>query len=99
LEPFLEREHTVVANGGALVKSPPWVQIIADAIGHSVYLSAVEETSLRGAALLALWKLGMASRLEAFPPVVGREYTPDPIHHEIYRRAAERQQRLYGSVG
>jgi gluconokinase len=95
LKPYLNDDHQVIANGGALVSSPQWVQIIADVLGHPITLSAVEETSLRGGALLALHTLGMAKGLDAFPPVSGREFKPDPIPHEIYRQAVERQQRLY----
>jgi gluconokinase len=48
----------VVATGGALRANPEWVPILADALGLPITLSGVEESSARGAALLALERLG-----------------------------------------
>ena len=53
--PWLEE---VVATGGALLKDPEWVQIMADALGRPVTTSGVKEASLRGAAVVALERLG-----------------------------------------
>ena len=95
LEPYLEEEHKVVASGGALVNSPGWVQILADVLGRRVLLSNVEEASARGAAMLALWKLGLVPSLETFLPAQGSEFSPNPHNYEIYRHAMQRQQKLY----
>jgi gluconokinase len=48
----------VVAGGGALHASPAWTRIIADAIGRPMRLSPHREATLRGAALLALERIG-----------------------------------------
>lgn len=48
----------VVAGGGALHGSPAWTRIIADALGRPMRLSPHHEATLRGAALLALERMG-----------------------------------------
>lgn len=48
----------VVAGGGALQASPVWTGIIADALGRPLRLSPHHEATLRGAALLALERIG-----------------------------------------
>jgi gluconokinase len=48
----------VVAGGGALHASPAWTRIIADALGRRMRLSPHREATLRGAALLALERIG-----------------------------------------
>jgi gluconokinase len=90
--------HSVIANGGALVRSPAWVQVIADVLGCEVTLSEVKEASARGAAMLALRSLGFVHDFEEFPSFTGREFESDPKRHEQYLRAKERQQRLYGFI-
>ncbi|MDQ3944766.1 MAG: FGGY-family carbohydrate kinase [Actinomycetota bacterium] len=49
---------TLVASGGAVSASAGWPHLLADATGHPVVLSRVAEASARGAALLALERLG-----------------------------------------
>ncbi|WP_420129691.1 gluconokinase [Longimicrobium sp.] len=48
----------VVAGGGALHASPAWTRIIAGAIGRPLRLSPHHEATLRGAALVALERIG-----------------------------------------
>ncbi len=86
----------VVASGGALLGSPAWMQILADALGCPVTASAEAEASSRGASLLALEALGAVAGADSFPARFGRTFMPDPARHEIYLKALERQKRLYG---
>lgn len=51
---------SVVATGGALLANPDWVQVLADVLGYPIEVSAVAEGSARGAAVLALERLGLA---------------------------------------
>ncbi len=90
-------EKEVVATGGGLLHSPTWTQIMADVLGRPVTISGVNEASSRGAALLGLEALGKLEIEEAEVPL-GETFEPDPDHHEIYRRAIERQRRLYDAV-
>lgn len=48
----------IVASGGSLRQSPVWTQIIADTLGHNLTVTDTDESSLRGAALLALETTG-----------------------------------------
>lgn len=88
--------RTVIATGAALIHSPAWLQIMADALGRSVQASVVPEASSRGVALLALEALGLLGRpLEDLAPPLGRAYEPRPEAHAVYRAAAARQAALY----
>jgi gluconokinase len=90
-------EKEVVASGGGLLHSPTWTRIMADTLGRPVTLSGVKEASSRGAALIALEALG-GPEIEAAQAPLGETFEPDPERHEIYRKALERQRRLYDSV-
>jgi gluconokinase len=99
LKPMAAPRHSIVANGGALLNSPAWLQIVADVFGHEVIaLSPKEEASARGAALLALEAVGALATLAQAPdPAEAPEadrYQPDPARHEIYREALKRGARL-----
>jgi gluconokinase len=83
-----------VASGGALRRSRPWQQILADVLGRPVALSAVDEASARGAALLALEALGHG-RLEDFEAPVSHVVEPDAARHLSYAGPRRRQQTLY----
>jgi gluconokinase len=81
----------VVLTGGALLKDPDWVQITADALGRPVTKSAVKEASLRGAAVIALERLGAAPP----PAPVGDVVEPRLDRADAYRAARDRHRRLY----
>jgi gluconokinase len=84
----------VVATGGALLHDPDWLQIVADALTRPIVTSGVEEASLRGAAVLVLERLGETPA----PAPLRRVVEPRPDRAEAYRRARERQRRLYEAV-
>lgn len=88
---FMPEVEEVVATGGALLKDPEWVQIMADALGRPVTTSGVREASLRGAAVVTLERLGAAPAPAPFGPVV----KPRPDKVEAFRAARERQRWLY----
>jgi gluconokinase len=92
---LLPHDHEVVASGGALLRSPAWLQIIADVLGRPVALSQVREASARGVALLVSEALGLLDDLAEAPPCIGRQIEPDPERHARYTEARQRQQRLY----
>jgi gluconokinase len=91
LMPELEE---IVVTGGALLKDPDWVQIMADALGRPVTTSGVKEASLRGAAVVVLERLG---ELPA-PAALGGVVEPRPDKVDVFRAARERQRRLYEVV-
>jgi gluconokinase len=90
-------EKEVVASGGGLLHSPTWTRIMADTLGRPITVSGVKEASSRGAALIALEALG-GPEIEAVQAPIGETFEPDPERHEIYRKAIDRQRRLYDSV-
>jgi gluconokinase len=90
-------EKEVIASGGGLIHSTTWTRIMADTLGRPVTLSGVKEASSRGAALIALEALG-GPEIEAADVPLGETFEPDPVRHEVYMKALERQRRLYNSV-
>ena len=63
LRRLLPGDPEIVASGGALLGSPAWLQIMTDVLNRPVAVSAVQEVSGRGAALLALEALGALADL------------------------------------
>jgi gluconokinase len=95
LRPMIAGDPRIVASGGALLRSPAWLQIVTDVLGRPVGVSGVEEASGRGAALLALEALGQIGSLEEVPNFIVSVHHPDPGRHGRYGEAMERQKRLY----
>ena len=81
----------IVATGHGLLADPEWVQLTADALARPVTVSAVEEASLRGAAVATLERLGH----EAAAAPLGEVFRPRQDRADAYRSARERQQQLY----
>ncbi|CAJ0995659.1 gluconokinase [Sodalis praecaptivus] len=81
-------QRQLIATGGGFLQSRIWAQIVADCLGEPLSVSAIEEGSLRGAALLVLEKYidirGIASP-------IARVVEPDLRAHEIYQYAKRRQ--------
>lgn len=84
----------VVATGGALAKDPEWIQLFADVLERPVVTIAVEEASLRGAAVLELERRGV----EVAPPAIARSFEPRPETFERHRANRDRLRRLYDAV-
>jgi gluconokinase len=83
----------VVAGGGALHASPAWARIVADVLGRPMRMSPHYESTMRGAALYALERLGAVGDAPAFAAAEadgeggGERLRPDPAAHEAYRAA------------
>jgi len=91
LMPTLEE---IVVTGGALLRDPDWVQIMADALGRPVTTSGVNEASLRGAAVAVLERLGERPA----PAPLGAVVEPRADKAAVFRAARERQRLLYEVV-
>ncbi|MCS7264833.1 MAG: gluconokinase [Armatimonadetes bacterium] len=87
--------QSIIATGGALVRSRLWTQIFADVLGQPITLCLEPEASARGAALMALEAMGILKDIADLPVQVGETLEPNLKHHEIYRSALQRQQKLY----
>jgi hypothetical protein len=53
-----------VASGGALCESPVWKSMIEKTLGHDLTISGVNESSSRGAVLLALETIDKTGTIE-----------------------------------
>ena len=91
---LLHDVREVVATGGGLLRDRDWIQIMADALARPIEVSGVAEASLRGAAVLALERLGH----EVADAPIAEVVEPRPERAEAYRAAREEQQRLYDEL-
>ena len=85
----------VIASGGALLHSPAWTQMMADALGRPVTICTETEASCRGAALWALERLGVIDGIDALPASTGATFTPRSEHQAVYQDLLARQKQLY----
>jgi gluconokinase len=85
----------VIATGEALRKSTVWTQMMADALGRPVVASLEKETSARGAAMLALERIGAVAHLSEIPSTTGDTFLPRPQFADAYARLLEEQKTLY----
>ena len=83
----------VIASGGGAVRSPVWLQIIADVLNRPIALSAEPEATSRGVAVLALEALGEGAAI--LPAETAGVFHPYAARHARYAAAMERQQELY----
>jgi gluconokinase len=101
--------HTMIATGGALLRSPGWIQIMANVLDRPIIASHVTESSSRGAAILALEASGAlastggeqpagVSRRTEEPAATDIVYMPHSAGRVAYQQAMERQERLYQAV-
>jgi gluconokinase len=88
---------TLVASGAALLSSPAWMQMMADAIGRSVAAGKAKEASSRGAALFALEWLGMAKPAK-LDPGADRVFEPRADFAATYKGIEARQEILYRTL-
>jgi gluconokinase len=88
---------TLVASGAALLSSPAWMQMMADAIGRKVAAGKANEASSRGAALFALEWLGIAEPA-TLDPGIGRVFEPRADLAAGYAAIEGRQEILYRAL-
>jgi gluconokinase len=86
---------SIVASGGALHASSVWAQIIADVTARPLTISGAEESSSRGAVLLALEASDKIKSISQESAPAERVIEPDMTSHALYQRGRERQQQLY----
>ena len=86
---------TIFASGNALRSSPAWLQIIADVLGRPLMFGGTAESSIRGAALLALEAVGKIGTIEDDTVSVEQVFEPDMTRHARYQQGLARQEKLY----
>jgi gluconokinase len=89
---------TIVASGNALRSSPVWLQIIADVLGRPLMFGGTAESSIRGAALLALEAVGKIATIDEDSVVVEQVFEPDMSRHARYQKGLARQIELYEKI-
>ena len=87
----------IVASGGVFARQPELAQVIADAVGRPVVLAADVESSTRGAAIVALERIGALPSIE-IPARTTRTYRPKAARRARYERALARQDRLMAAL-
>ncbi len=85
----------LIGSGGALLGSPVWTQMMADTMCHTVVLCREREATSRGAALLALERLGAMKSIADAAPDLGETIAPDKAKKELYGVALAKQRGLY----
>ena len=93
--PSLGVPKEVIASGGGLLYSPTWTRMMADTLDHSVIPCLEPEATSRGAALVALERIGAIGDIGQMAPTLGSEVRPDEANKHIYDAALENQRRLY----
>ena len=97
LEPLADDPFQILVNGGAIVDSPPWLQIIADVLGHSLIPGDPgSETTARGAAMMAaiLSGISTASEWDQTDQLAGVTYEPNTADFPAYQEARHHQEAL-----
>jgi gluconokinase len=95
MESSVGAPRDIVASGSALLHSPVWAQMMADTLSHAIIQCVEPEATSRGAALLALERLGVIRDAEAR---YGGVIQPIKKNGVLYTAELERQRRLYGKL-
>jgi len=98
LLPGVKSGYEMIASGGAIQSSPWWLQTMADVLGVPVGVSAEQQDTSRGTAILVLNALGIWEKLDSHPAHISETYEPNPAKFDIYAAARERQAELYSRL-
>ena len=85
----------LIDSGAALLHSPAWTQMMADALGRPLITCLAKEATSRGAALLAMERIGAIGHVRDLPAEMGPVYQPVDANRAIYEEELRRQRRLY----
>lgn len=71
---------------GGFVRSPYWIQLIADVTGKKLKVTGMKDASAIGAAYLAMYATGFIKELSGVKQFTGVSsvFEPDAIHHQKY---------------
>ena len=97
LAPLADTPHAIVASDGAILSMPALLQITADSLGHDLQaLAPTDETTARGAALIAMAAAGTIPSLAAASADTQgvTTYAADAGSHALYAAGRQRQSRL-----
>jgi gluconokinase len=94
----LGEPQEVIASGGGLLHSPSWTKMMADTLCHTMIPCLEPEATSRGAALVALERIGAIGDIGELAPTLGSEIRPDETTKPLYAAALENQRRLYKTL-
>ena len=95
-QPLTADLYSIVVSGGAILTSPLWMQIMADILEHDLdALHPEDETTARGAAIMAMLQEGVLTGLDD-PRIRQRSERIEANldHAPSYRSGRERQEKL-----
>jgi gluconokinase len=95
LLPGVKSGYQMIASGGAIQNSPWWLQTMSDVLGLPVGVSAEQQDTSRGTAVLALNALGVWDSLETHQADISETYEPNLATSELYAEGRRRQSELY----
>jgi gluconokinase len=98
LLPGVKSGYQMIASGGAIKSSPWWLQTMSDVLGVPVGVSAEQQDTSRGTAILALNALGVWDSLDTHPAHIAETYEPNASKADIYAEARGRQATLYNRL-
>jgi gluconokinase len=98
LLPGVKSGYQMIASGGAIQNSPWWLQTMSDVLGVPVGVSAEQQDTSRGTAVLALNALGVWDSLDTYHAHIAETYEPNLANAELYAEGRQRQSELYGRL-
>lgn len=99
LKPLASPDHDIYAGGGAVLRSPLWLQILADTLEHELFaLDPGAEASARGAAICALQAIGAIPSIRLDPGSGLEFHSPDASRGAAYTAGRRRQARLEAAI-
>jgi len=94
----LGEPREIVASGAALLHSAVWTQMMADALAHPIVQCVEPEATSRGAARLALERLGAIPNIHAVTAKYGDTIQANAANSALYKSALARQRQLYSKL-
>ncbi len=85
----------LIGSGAALAHSRVWTQMMADTLGRSVRMCVEPEATSRGAALLAMERVGAIPGIGSVATAFGDSVEADPAKKDLYAAALAKQRWLY----
>ncbi|MEZ4675554.1 MAG: gluconokinase [Caldilineaceae bacterium] len=85
----------IIASGGGFLRSPAWLQIMADVLNQPIIALAEPELTSRGVALLALEYLSVIERPSVLSVETGQTYLPNLERHQRHQVAVTEQIAIY----
>jgi gluconokinase len=95
MQSALGATRDIIASGTALLHSRVWTQMMTDTLGHAVVQCVEPEATSRGAALLALERIGAIPDIHAVAAHYGETIQPNPENTDLYRKELAAQRQLY----